>query len=169
MVSGWPQARIHADRLLLGRGHGGAYPAALWHRQWDERPDGDVRIEPQLAALTNSVRWIIRQRRGATSAAGTRRISQLRSSARSNEIHWPSGDHFGDVQRPGTSTSCFASVPSAFMTQMRYSPVRSEPKTILTPSGDHAGQPSNAGGFVRLRAFSPSASMTNTSELPAST
>src|SRR5438093_12285361 len=140
MVSGWPQARIHADRLLLGRGHGGAHPAALWHRQWHERPDGDVRIEPQLAALTNSVRWIIRQRRGATSAAGTRRISQLRSSARSNEIHWPSGDHFGDVQRPGTSTSCFAWLLSAVMPKVRYSTVRSEQKTILTPSGVQADQ-----------------------------
>ena len=60
-----------------------------------------------LAALCSCCRSPGRRhRQGVPPFAGTRKISQLRSSARSNEIHFPSGDHFGEVQRPGTSTSC---------------------------------------------------------------
>src|SRR5919197_5231333 len=74
----------------------------------------------------------------------------------------PSGDQAGD--RPAVSRRCF--VPSAFMTQISGSPLRSDRNAMREPSGDQDGSKSSPGLVVSLLRPVPSALTTYTSIAP---
>ena len=82
-----------------------------------------------------------------------------------NAIVEPSGDQAGE--RPAVRRCCCE--PSAFMTQISGSPLRSERKAIVVPSGDHEGSNSGQGAWVMRVSAVPSALIVQTSSKVSNT
>ena len=87
------------------------------------------------------------------------------SLALSKPIFVPSGDHFGLLPDP----KLLRLEPSAFMTKISQSPLRSDSNTISIASGDQRGCLSHPSSFVRFTRLAPFEFMTKISAGPRTT
>src|SRR5438132_2721509 len=90
-----------------------------------------------MGAELTAERALVNLIRGAgVHGAGIRTISQLRSRARSKEIHLPSGDQCGWMASSPWLVICRGAPPSAFASSLVLFPARLKSNTIQRESGD---------------------------------